>query len=497
MWQRGCILLALLLSVAVEAAELERLEAVVATVGELDFHDCALTAQHRRRYVQCASLAVPETPGEPDGAQIELFVARLPSASARASKDPVLAIAGGPGQAASDSFLWLDRAFSDVSRQRDIYLIDQRGTGLSNPQTCDLAHREDLLLANDRESFRALGRECLTQFDGDPRQYTTGAAVEDFERVRRALGVEQWNLYGVSYGTRVVQAYMRRYPLSVRTAVMDGVLPIEESLGPQIALHSQAALDALIDQCEASAECRSAYPDLESGLNSLFKTLNQSPVKIRYRDPQSGQWLEQELRRGHLVSVVRMALYDSRVLSVLPPMLASAYRRQDYAPLATMAEQLDISKYLAMGMHNSVVCSEDVPFFGAPSFDVPGEDALRDTYMGPQMVEALRGLCDVWPAAEIEASFKEPLTSSIPTLLLSGERDPITPPAYGDQVRARLENASHLVVPERGHHVGITGCVPRLVAQFVDTAKPGALDAECLDRLTTVPVFLDVNGPGP
>lgn len=474
------------------AGELEVTDEVVARTGDLEFRDCAVTTRFYQRYVQCAFLEVPENYDDPDGRRLELLVARLPAPAARTTDDPLLAIAGGPGQAASDGFLWLDRAFQDLSRQRDIYLIDQRGTGHSHPQTCDLTDREELLLADDRESFRELGRECLAQFQGDPRQYVTPVAVRDFERVREALGIAQWNLYGVSYGTRVAQSYMRTYPNSVRTAVLDGVLPAEENLGPQIALHSQTALDALIEQCELDEACRKAYPDLSTGLDALFARLKTAPVEVQYREISSGKRVGKTLRRGHLVSVVRMALYNSEVLSVLPPILAQAYRDEDFAALARMSRRLDISDQLAMGMHNSVMCSEDVPFID----DVPTE-ALEKTYMGTQMVEALEGLCEVWPRGDIDASYKQPLRSSIPILLLSGERDPITPPSYGERMLDGLDKARHITVPHRGHHVGTIGCVPRIIAQFVETAQAEGLRTECLNRLETVPVFLNVNGPTP
>lgn len=471
---------------------LEVTDEVVARVGDLDFRDCALTTRYQQRYVQCASLEVPENYEAPEANRLELLIVRLPATAARTTEDPLLAIAGGPGQAASDSFLWLDRAFQDLAQRRDIYLIDQRGTGHSKAQTCDLSQREDLLLADDRESFRELGRECLTQFQGDPRQYITPVAVRDFEQVRQALDVARWNLYGVSYGTRVAQSYMRSYPASVRTAVLDGVLPAQVNFGPQIALHSQAALDALVSQCQADEACRNAYPDLNTGLNALFERLDTDPVELRYRETRSGERVEETLRRGHLVLVVRMALYNSEVLSVLPPILAQAYRDDDFAALARISRQLDITDQLAMGMHNSVMCSEDVPFID----NVP-TDALKNTYMGTQMVEALEGLCEVWPRGDIDAAYKQPLRSAIPTLLLSGERDPVTPPAYGDMLLEGLEQARHIIVPHRGHHVGTTGCMPRVIAQFVESAQPDSLQVNCLNRLETVPVFVNVNGPSP
>jgi pimeloyl-ACP methyl ester carboxylesterase len=273
---------------------------------------------------------------------------------------------------------------------------------------------------------------------------------------------------------------------------MDGVLPAEESLGSQIALHSQAAFDALVAQCEADTSCREAYPNLAAGVTALFERLEASSVEARYRKTSNANLVEETVTRGHLVSVVRMALYNSELLSVLPSILAKAYRDDDFSALARMAQRLDISEQLAMGMHNSVVCSEDIPFIDA----VPGE-TLEATYMGSQMVEALRGLCAVWPRGEVDASIKQPLRSSIPSLLLSGERDPITPPAYGEQVLEGLENGRHIVVPHRGHHVGTISCVPRVIAQFVDLAQSESLQTECLGRLNPVPLFLDVNGPSP
>lgn len=465
---------------------------VVHTEGDLEFKECPLSANHRRRYVQCAHLRVPEDDSQPEGAQIELLIVRLPSTAAQVSEDPVLAIAGGPGQAASRSFLRLDQAFQQLAQSRTIYLVDQRGTGQSNPQNCGLPDRQAPLLDPEPEQVAELARDCLQQFKGDPRQYTTEVAVQDLERVRRALKVPAWNLYGVSYGTRVAQTYMRRYPEVIRTATLDGVLPADVSLGPQIASHSQAALDALLGQCEADPACQDRFPKLDEQIDRLFAQLEQSPVPVRYESMRDGTWQEQAFTRTHLVSVIRMALYNSDVLSVLPPMIDAAARSDNFVALTRLAQRLDISDEIALGMHNSVVCTEDAPFY-PESPDL----ALENTYMGAGWLSGLRALCADWPRGRLGEDFKAPLTSTIPTLLLSGERDPITPPAYGERLNSTLTNARHLVVPARGHHVGVQGCTPDIIARFVASADPTALDAGCLDRLRDVPLFLDPNGPSP
>ncbi|WP_024460443.1 alpha/beta hydrolase [Marinimicrobium sp. LS-A18] len=461
---------------------------------ELEFSDCALTANERLRHVQCARLSVPENYEQqgPDDVWIDLLIVRLPATAAQVQDDPVLAIAGGPGQAASRSFLRLDRAFAQLARRRDIYLVDQRGTGQSSPQPCAVDDAAMPLADPDPAQLSSLARACLQDFNGDPRHYTTEVAVRDLERVRQALGVSRWNLYGVSYGTRVAQTYMRRYPDAVRTAVLDGVLPADVSLGPQIAGHSQAALDALIRQCDQSSPCRERFPELQRDITELLDRLESEPVEVRYESLRDGSWQTLRFTRAHLVNVIRMALYNSDVLSVLPPMIDSAARDNNLVALARLAQRLDISDDIALGMHNSVVCTEDAPFY--PQI---GAEEGEGTYMGPGFLAGLKAMCEPWPRGEMGEHFKAPLKSDIPTLLLSGERDPITPPAYGDQLMQTLGNARHLVVPERGHQVGLLGCVPDIIARFVISAEPGSLSADCLDRVQTVPLFLDRNGPSP
>lgn len=467
-------------------------EPIIATVGELDFHECALTSQHRTRYVECAYLSVPENYSSPDGPAIDLFVARLPANGSNISADPLLAFAGGPGQSASESFLYLDLQLSDLARSRDIYLIDQRGTGRSHPQRCDLGSPEEAMLDFDPEVLRTVARECLEGFSGDPRQYTTSVAIRDFENVREALGIEAWNLFGISYGTRVTQHYMRRHPSVVRTAILDGVAPPDLNLGPEIAHLSQAALSMLFDLCAADELCDSQFPDLQGQVDALLARLQEQPADIEYEDMQAGGLARMQFTRAHLVVTLRMALYNTDMLSVLPAILQRAYQDNDFSALARLAARLDISDALYMGMHNSVVCTEDVPFYGPQD-----RDQLAATYMGTDTLDGLELICAEWPQGQMDDDFKTPLNSDIPTLLLSGERDPITPASYATSAGQGLSASRHLIVPGQGHGVAFAGCMPRILAQFVDTGSATGLPTECLNRLAPAPMFLNVNGPRP
>jgi pimeloyl-ACP methyl ester carboxylesterase len=470
-------------------------DAVKKRVGDLGFHDCSISHQHKTRYMECAYLDVPEDYTNPQGARLSLFIARLPAGGARVSADPLLAMEGGPGGSSSVSFSELNRIFRDLARSRDIYLIDQRGTGFSRRQDCELeSSLDNALLEFDEDAIRDASRECLQNFKGDPRQYTTSVAIQDFEMVRKALGIAAWNLYGGSYGTRVVQHYMRRYPSAIRTAVLDSVAPPALSLGPDIALQSQAALDAFFELCAADAKCAEQFPDFRYQVNRLLAELKKRPVTVEYEDIKTGGRVEMQFTHGHLMVVIRMVLYKTESLSTLPVMLHQAYALNDFSSLARIVIQITgkISSPIAMGMHNAVVCSEDVPYYEP----VP-VDTLAASYIGTQVLDGLRAMCADWPVGVVDADFKQALHSEIPVLLISGEYDPATPPAYAEEAGKGLVRSKHLIAPGQGHGVAFSGCMPRIIAQFVDTADVSGLRSDCLSRLEAAPVFINLNGPSP
>jgi pimeloyl-ACP methyl ester carboxylesterase len=159
--------------------------------------------------------------------------------------------------------------------------------------------------------------------------------------------------------------------------------------------------------------------------------------------------------------------------------------------MMTMIAMMDA---LALGMHNSVMCTEDVPFYDHSAIDF---DAIDASYMGAFQIEALEAICSVWPSGPIDDEFKAPLSTNLPVLLLSGDADPITPPHYADLASVELENAAHLIGKDQGHGQISVGCMPRLIADFIDSADPASVDAECMERSFVMPFFLDFSGPNP
>ena len=443
---------------------------------------------------RCATLEVPLDHAAPDAGSLELFYARIPALTANPAPDPLVVINGGPGGSSVDLYLQGRNAFEPVRRDRDILLLDQRGTGRSlSGLDCELPEDFELVTATADE-IRATVAACIAEFDYDPRFFTTSVAVRDLEALREALGIVEWNVYGISYGTRVAQHYLRRHGERVRTTILDGVVPAELTLGPGIATDAEAALDAIFARCLADPACSERFGRLDEQFAELRTLFMGRTVEVILNDPVTGQPKSVELDESHLQGVVRLMSYSDATAALLPLVIDQAWQG-NYLPLAAQAElQIEaVAESIGFAMHNSVVCTEDAPFF--PAVAEP-DGALP--YLGTTIVDGLRAICENWPAGVIDDDFKLPVTSERPVLLLSGEFDPVTPPAYALRViESGLRNSLHLVGPAQGHGLATVGCVPRLIARFVDTADPASVDPACLEREPPMPFFLSFQGPEP
>ena len=461
----------------------------------LAFKPCRL--EHRSRLIsiesQCATLRVPENAAVPNGRQIELFVAKVPAISGRKSPDPVVLIAGGPGMGSSDMYPGVAQAFARIRRDRDLIIIDQRGTGRSSPLNCESSNELD----GDLASFIADSRRCLAALGSraDLTQYTTSVAVQDLETVRRALGVAQWNLYGVSYGTRVAQHYLRRFPAQTRSIILDGVVPPGLALGPEIAIDAEAALERVLARCRRDEACFTRFGDSRVRVETLKARL-ATPASVTLPDPKSGEPRTLSFGRSQLGAVLRLQSYSSATASLLPLALHEAVERNNLAPLAGMflLSVGNLADAMAAGMHNSVICTEDIPFIGAKSLD---RARLEATYLGAEQVDGLQAVCGFWPRGRLDSDFREPLRSAVPVLLLSGADDPVTPPGNALRAMQGLSNARHLVLPGQGHgQIGVT-CMNRVLAAFMQDLAPAALNARCLDAARPPPFFTTLAGPAP
>lgn len=442
---------------------------------------------------RCGRLAVAENPNEPQGPQIDLAIAVVPAVAMQAKPDPLFLLAGGPGQGAIEGYAPLLGAYAGIRRERDLVLVDQRGTGASNRLDCDIPDEALATGELSPDELRELAGACLGKLAARPQFYTTSAAVRDLDAVRAALGYPRINVIGGSYGTRVALHYARRYPERTRALVLDAVVPPALALVPRIAVESQRALERVFQRCAADPECNGRFPGLAAQFARLDARLRQGPVTTWMTDPVEGTASDMQVTRAHLVTMARMLTYSARTASLLPLVIHEAATNGNYAPLAAQAEMLgdELERTIAMGMHHSVVCAEDAPrFAGAVE-----RAELDRSYIGPIMLDGMTAICDVWPRGPVDEDFHEPFASSVPALLLSGEFDPATPAAYGAEAAAGLSHSLHVIVPGQGHGQTRLPCIQRLMRRFIEQASVEGLDTRCVETIRPAPFFLSFSGP--
>ena len=442
----------------------------------------------------CGTLKVYENRETRQGRQIDLNIVVLPALSNDPKPDPFFFLAGGPGQGAASMAKPLRELYRQILTDRDIVLVDQRGTGKSNPLYC--LDPDDSLKSIDEPESITLDKlkTCMTGYDADLRLYTTPIAMDDLDDVRAYLGYQQINVYGGSYGTRAALVYMRQHGDRVRTAVLDGVAPTHMRLPLFFARDVQRAFDRLIADCEADAACHAAYPNLGPRVRALVERLEKNPPLVPIVHPRTGERGEVRMTPRILMNVIAGTLYQPLVASLIPALIERAEQNdfQGMFALGTGGGESDDMR-MSVGMQLSVICAEDAPRI-APD-EMKKESA--GTIFGPYVMRLQQQGCEIWPRGRVDPSFYEPVQSSIPTLILSGELDPVTPPVWGDTVAKTLPNSRHIVIPGTGHTAGGTGCGRRLIKAFVDAGTAAALDTSCVHKISRPPYFVTPAGPNP
>lgn len=419
--------------------------------------------------IECSRLAVPESRSRPRGKQLSLLVIRFRSRAAQPAPDPVLWLAGGPGGSAVVLTTRPDLFANDVEpllARRDVIVLEQRGSLYSRPAlTC--GPRED-----DRDCLRRLARA-----GNDLRAYTSAASAHDIEDLRRALHVGPWNVLGESYGTRVAQTLIREHPAHLRSVVLDSVISIADDTVAASSAEAAGAFERLFAACAADPRCRTAYPDLEAALRAGYERLEREPLRLAGR--AHGTAYDFRVDGAQLLRWVYDGLYESAAIPLLPRAIAAArQRRLDpvWRPLAENFE-VGIPLLLARGLHRAVYCNEEVPFttpsrIAAVDGANPGVSWL---FSGRWWLE----VCSVLPARPSPVENRS-VSGSVPTLLLTGQLDPVTPPSEGRRAARMLSRSFFYEFPGLGHWVNPAHpCPRRIMLAFLDrpTVRP---DASCI-----------------
>lgn len=442
---------------------------------------------------RCGAFEVWEDREARAGRKLALRVVVLPATGAKPQPDPIFFVAGGPGESAVDYAGYFGRRDAVLRQERDLVFVDARGVAGPGRLTCAMGGRDEDLQTYLGDKFPlAAVRECRKELEktADLTRYTTAAIVDDLDDARAWLGYGKVNLDGGSYGTRLVQTWLRRHPGSVRTATLTGAIPMDESNPISHAAGSQRAMDMVLSWCAADAACHKAFPDVRAELKTVLDRLAAAPAEVEVRHPgrpATGPPVKIRLSRDALADGLQVFLYDARASARLPLLIHQAAQgRLDPLADAAVRSRYNITKGIALGELLSVTCAEDIPYID------PAKIAERTagTFLGDFRVRQQMAACGEWPRARMEPGHREPVRTDVPVLLLSGERDPVTPPAFAERARERFANSLLVVIPF-GSHLNPWTCIDEVRRQLIEKGAVQGIDTSCMGKIERPPFVLE------
>jgi len=424
---------------------------------------------------KCGTFKVAENPGDPDGRKIDLYVAVLPATEPGTPSEPVFFIAGGPGGSTVADWAEAPNIFAGLTAHHDIVLVDQRGTGRS--------HMLVLPPQLPGEAPADYAKRALGSIDGDPRYYTTAAAMDDLDAVRQALGYDKINLYGNSYGATAVQYYIRQHGDRVRAAVLDGGTLVDVPIFELMAANSQRALDDVLGRCLANAGCTSSYPNARTELKEVLTRLARKPVATEVMD-SSGQAIV--VTSDVFAGAIHQLLVGSDS-GAIPWLIHQAWVGNLTAVAVALSKYLGSAGQMLV-MTVEILCSE------AWARNDPGRvQALgQGSYLLPSQLAVAKSFaraCEYAAPGYVLPDDAQPVQTTIPILLLNGSDDPQDPPSNVAGAKLQMPNSLLVVPPGQGHTVGNIGCLPGVVVDFFDKGETNLAAADACVATMQPPEF--------
>ena len=453
--------------------------------------------------VECGFVTVPENRDRPDTRRLRLSVAILRSTNPSPAPDPLVFLSGGPGEKSVEYIpVRAKRPFWIKLREnRDLIFFDQRGTGYSEPAFCPelfevytagfrgLSFMEQI----DFQKSKLAGcRDQLLKQGLDFSAYNSRTSVLDLEDIRKALGYEHWNLFGLSYGTRLALTAMRDTPKGIRSVILDSTSPPNVQNWIDMPANYSRSLRVLFDNCERDVECKQKFSNLEKDYYEVMQNLEQNPIVITELDarfPDGKLVLDGTL----FAAGIFQGLYDSRFIRLIPMFIHEMKKRNENVLKAVAEGLVRNQDDMSVGLQLAVDCYELAPF--NPQLEVEAaEKKFPDLRLFHEFTTD-HAICDAWHDVRADAAESLPVYSEIPTLILAGEFDPITPPGYGKVAASTLRASTFVEIPAVGHGVsGSSECTRSLHSRFLaDPTNP--LDTRCVQHLKpiTFRTDLDVN----
>lgn len=419
---------------------------------------------------KCGVVQVLENRAKPDGRKLDIAVAVVPARGGKTLPDPILLLMGGPGEESMSEAAFYAGWLEPLRQDRDILLIDQRGTGKSHPLSCDLyAGIEPAVLLRDVFPVASVER-CARELskDADLTQYSYEHFAGDIEHVRRQLGYGPMNLFAGSYGTRAAQVFIKTHASSVRTAMLVSVVPLNASIPLPMAKAAQAAMDRVLKDCEAQPACHAAFPNVRNELSEMLHRLKTKEVRVSV----PGQAMPVRLHRGRAAERLRSMMYRAEGAAQIPQIVHKAYLG-DYQPIADdiVSNARSIGSAISFGLFFSIVCNEDTRFI--EEADIPA--ATAGTYLGDYRVRQQQAACARWPEAELRRGYRDPVRTSVPALFVSGDTDPASPLWFTESTAKGFTNRAEVVLTSRGH-TEYVDCLAKIYKDFVAAGSAAKLD---------------------
>ena len=454
--------------------------------------------------LQCGYVIVPEVHSDPNnGRTIKLGVVVLKSKNKNTTQAPIIYLQGGPGGNNNSTLqVFADTTYpiANIVQNQDVVIFDQRGVGTSQPSLfCSeidtLAHQDlDKVVSQqeaNQKSTEALFqcRDRLTSQGVNLKAYTSAENASDVEDIRQAFGYNKVTLYGTSYGTRLALTVMRDHPQNIQSVIIDSTYTPQANLEVEEPANAQRAFDELFNACASDNSCNSDYPNLKATFSQTFAQLNKTPAMLKVKDSDTGQSYTVAVDGNLFVSVLFSMLYSTEVITILPALITTIQQGRYEILQAILPDILFEERDISEAMYYSVECSEEVPFENVADITKDAQGVMPEiTESFIPGAQATFTTCAQWPINKPNPIENQPVKSDIPTLVLSGRFDPITPPLEGQDAAKTLSKSFYVLFPNSGHVPSIVStpygnCAANVVQAFLKdpTAKP---DSSCTAKLT-------------
>ena len=442
-----------------------------------DLKPCPITSRAgQTTAAECGDLRVFENRVTKQGRKIPIHYMVI-RADQQPAREALFMFAGGPGEGSTSMTGTANGWARPVRATMDVVLVDQRGTGQSHRLGCSLGSNTNPAEGFGQMYTRERVKACRAELekDADLTQYTTDIAIQDVEDNRAMLGYSKIAVYGGSYGTRMAQTYMKRYPARTKSAVIDGVVPFDNAIPVRHAASAQQALDRVFASCAATPACKAEHPNLAADFQTLLKRLDAGPVKASVT-PRGGTPSPVMINRNDFGYAVRGIMYNGNPTNTIAGLIGRAVASGDFSEFAQryFDRQISFSQNLAYGLHWSIMCAEDVAY----ATDAEIKAGTENTFLGTYVFDEYTAACALWPRSKIASDFRTPAKVKVPTLLVSGHFDPVTPQQFADRIASSLPLAKQVVSPTTAHGSS-SGCARAAVLHVITTGTLEGMPEGC------------------